>query len=144
MASRRTFVLGSLGLRALAGVDRGILDLLETVAAALTEGEIRVFLRCFDKELADRPEFERDAAALMEQNLISCSIEVLGEEGEGDRRRLDLDWMMDLKARIPGAPPTTAAPGRAVRRRERVRCEVRRSGRRWRFAAFEPLRLFAP
>jgi hypothetical protein len=144
MASRRTFVLGWLALRALAGVDRGILDLLETVAAALTEGELRVFLGCFEKELADRPEFERDAAALMEQHLITCSIEVLGEEGEGDRRRLELDWMMDLKARIPGAPPTSAAPGRFVRRREQVRCEVRRRGRRWRFTAFEPLTLFAP
>ncbi len=144
MASRRTFVLGSLGLRALAGVDRGILDLLETVAAALTEGELRIFLGCFEKELAERPALERDAAALMEQHLISCSIEVLAEVGEGDRRRLELDWMMDLKARIPGAPPTSAAPGRSVRRREQVRVEVRRHGRRWRFAAFEPLRLFAP
>lgn len=144
MWTRRTLVLGSLGLRALAGVERGVLDLLETAAAALTEGELRIFLGCFEKELAGRPELERDVAALMDQHLITCSIEVLAEEGEGERRRLELDWLMELKTRIPGAPPTAAAPGRSVRRRQQVRCEVRRRGRRWRFAGFEPLGLFAP
>jgi hypothetical protein len=67
---------------------------------------------------------------------IECSIEVTGNQGDDASRVLELDWILRIDSRQPGAG--------SIRRQETVKCSLRKTGKKWRIVAFEPIELFAP
>ncbi len=118
------------------GAERTLMDLFADLAVALSEGETGVFLSCFDRSMKGYSDLERDVTALLAQNNVSCTIEILREEGEGPARRVELDCLLAIQSR--------SLSKTSERRRVAARCEVRRQGKKWRIASFEPLGLFAP
>jgi hypothetical protein len=74
--------------------------------------------------------------ALLREAEVQSSIELVEEAGDDGRRTVELDWLVHIVDRQDGAV--------AERRRERVKCRVEKSGKKWRIAALEPLEFFAP
>ena len=54
---------------------------------------------------------------------MTSSIEPTKEEGDDDKRSLDLDWYMQIRSLMPDGPITT--------RRQIVHCELKREGKHW-------------
>ncbi|MFN0171344.1 MAG: hypothetical protein ACKV22_33425 [Bryobacteraceae bacterium] len=118
------------------GSDRPLMDLFADLAVALSEGEIGVFLSCFDRSMKGYSDLERDVTALVGQNNVSCSIEILREGDDGPRRQVELDCLLSIQSR--------SISRTSERRRVAAKCEVRRQGKKWRITSFDPLSLFAP
>jgi hypothetical protein len=115
---------------------REVEDLIASAASGLSAGKPDLFLEDFDRSM---PEFEKLRAAIMGltgQADLSCSIEVESDEGDDTERVLELDWILRIEPRDAGPIST--------RRQKTVKCQMRKTGKKWRIVAFEPLDLFAP
>jgi len=116
--------------------EREVVDLITEAASSLSAGKPEMFLEAFDPSM---PEFEKLRAAvvgLVSQADLSCSIEVLSNQGDDAARTLELDWILRIDHR-DGSPGST-------RRQIAVKCQVRKNGKKWRIVSFDPLELFAP
>jgi hypothetical protein len=106
-----------------------VLDLLRTATQALSERDTRRFLEQFDPAMPRYDALARNAALLVASQGAESSIEVIGDEGDGLVRRLELDWL--LRA---GASPA---------KRQVVKVTVERRARTWKITALDPVEFFA-
>ena len=116
--------------------EKEVADLITAAVSGLSAGKPEVFLEAFDPAM---PEFEKLRAAvvgLAAQAELSCSLEVVSNEGDDAARTLELDWILRIDRKDDAAGST--------RRQRTVQCQLRKSGRKWRIVSFEPLELFAP
>ena len=63
-------------------------------------------------------------------------IEPLMEDGNDQKRSIDLDWLLQVRS--------LAQDGPLVRRREVVHCELRKEKKHWKIVSLKPLDFFAP
>jgi hypothetical protein len=110
--------------------------LLTEEASALSEGNTQAFLAGFDPSMPGYEMLRMNVSALLEQNQVQSSIELLSEEAIGGMRTVDLDWFLQIVEQQD--------TGGLTRRRERVRCRVAKQGKKWRITALEPISFFAP
>ncbi len=82
----------------------------------------------FDRAMPDHDRLHRYVSALTSGEL-ACSIDILKDEGDAQKRRLELDWALQL------------ASGR---RRATVRLTIELHKRRWKVTALAPVEFFAP
>ena len=111
-------------------------NLIASAVSGLSAGKAEEFLDAFDPSM---PQFEKLRAAILalaSQGDLSCSIEVLSDEGDDSERSLELDWILRIDGK-DGSPGST-------RRQKTVKCQVRKTGRKWRIVSFDPWDLFAP
>jgi hypothetical protein len=113
-----------------------MLDLLATLAAALSEGNGYAFLDHVDHAIPDYYKFEQNILALAEQNEVTAMIDMLKQEGDDHTQTLELDWFLEIRSREELGP--------IERRREIVKCRVERQKKKWKIVALQPLTLFAP
>jgi hypothetical protein len=134
--TRRTVLLAlsAAGLRADSATDAW--DTVSAAAAALAQSNGSAFLACFDPKMAGYESLRNHTPPLLLQAEVVSSIDQLENQGDEQKRKLELDWLIRLKPRSGIAP--------SVQREERVKCVVTKQGRKWRITAFEPLALFAP
>ena len=59
---------------------------------------------------------------------IGSTIEVITDEGDEQKRTLELDWLL----KIDNAEP----------RRQIVKCQVERQGKKWKITALDPVEFF--
>jgi murein L,D-transpeptidase YcbB/YkuD len=112
-------------------------DLISSVASALGEGNAARFLAAFDPAMPGFETMRVDVRALLAGSEVQTAIDLAErEEDSGGGQSLELDWLVNITQR--------EGPGRATRRRERVKCRVEKRGKQWRIVSFEPLGLFAP
>src|SRR5689334_9972891 len=68
---------------AFADTTQDVVDLFGGMAAGLSEGDAAAFLRPIDPSAPNYAALARNVTALVNQNELSCSIEVLKQEADG-------------------------------------------------------------
>lgn len=112
------------------------IDVLTEMAGALSEGNITAFLKPIDRSLPKYAELRDAVNALIEQNYVISTIEVLRNEGDDNRRSVDLDWFLQVEGKQPAAS--------LRRRRQIVRCRLEKKKKKWFVVGLEPVEFFAP
>lgn len=110
--------------------------LVTSAASYLSDGNSAGFIECFDPAMPGCEALGDQVRGLLQQCEVTSSIELRGNEGDDSARALELDWLLHLKLRYE--------TGQVRRRREVVRCGVRKMGRKWKFVSFTPQALLAP
>lgn len=113
-----------------------VVDLIASAAAGLSDRKPEVFLEAFDPAMPGYEKLRDAVTALASAADIECSIEVTSNEGDDATRALELDWILRIDSREAGAGST--------HRQQTVKCSLRKTGKKWRIVAFEPLEFFAP
>jgi hypothetical protein len=111
-------------------------NVLTDAASALSEGSAMRFLALFDRSMRDYRVLEANITALVNQDQVQSSIELLSDEGDSTTRMVELDWFLQVVEQQDTAGLT--------RRRERVRCRLAKRGKKWLVTSIEPLAFFAP
>jgi len=88
------------------------------MASALSEGNALAFLKPIDRAMPDYQKLQDNVVALVAQNDLASSIEVLKDEGDDKRRRVELDWFLELRSHEIHGP--------YERRRKVVKCRLER------------------
>jgi hypothetical protein len=134
--TRRALLLVPLAARLRADSAQQVWDLFTSMASALSAGDASAFLNAFDTAMPGYEALRDGVTALLREAEVQSSIELVEEAGDDGRRTVELDWLVHIVDRQDGAV--------AERRRERVKCRVEKSGKKWRIAWLEPLEFFAP
>jgi len=133
--ARRAF-LAALAAPLFADTRQEIIDLFTTMASALSEGNGLAFLDHVDHAMPDYGKLEKCILALAAQNEVMSSIDVLKEEGDDHTHTAELDWFLQIRSREQSGP--------LERRRQIIRCRLRRPKKRWKVMAIEPVSFFVP
>jgi hypothetical protein len=111
------------------------MEVIRAASEALTNLDADAFLDQFDRRMPQydklRDEIQELFGAAQE---IGSTIDVITDEGvphedEGQKRMLELDWLLKIDNDEP--------------RRQIVKCQVERQGKKWRITALEPVEFFA-
>jgi hypothetical protein len=113
-----------------------ILDLVGSMASALSENNAPGFLEAFDKAMPGYDHLHEAIPALLDQGEITSSVEPLRDEGDETKRTVDLDWYLEIHN------PDAAAP--VIRRREVIHCRMEKQGKHWRVTSLDPVSFFEP
>jgi hypothetical protein len=100
MLRRRLLLLGPLAaITASADQRTEILEVIEPLAAALSESRSDDFMSVFSADVPGRADLQRHISALIAFAEVTSSIEILRAESG----RADLDWYMEIRARATGS-----------------------------------------
>jgi len=105
------------------------MEVFRAVTEALANQDADAFLDQFDRQM---PEYEklrdeiRELIATAQE--IGSTLDVITDAGDEQKRTLELDWLLKID---------NAAP-----RRQIVRCEVEKQGKKWRITRLEPVEFF--
>ena len=110
--------------------------LLAKLAAYLSQNSIPEALACFDSGMKDYAVIEANIGAIGAQTDVLCAIDVVDEKGEGDERKLDTDWFVELRSQADGGP--------VERRRQRVQIEMKKFRSVWKIVAMAPVSILDP
>ena len=113
-----------------------VFDLLTEMASSLSEENALAFLKPVDRAMPDFQQLQNNVEALVAQNDLSSSIEVLKEQGNEKRREVELDWFLEIRSHEIHGP--------FERRRKVVKCRLDRDKKKWKITALEPIDFFAP
>lgn len=134
--TRRLLILLPIAACLRADSEREAVDLITDAAAGLSAGKPEVFLEAFDPAMPDFAKLRTAVEGLVSQAQVSCSIEVVSNQGDDAARTLELDWILRIDRGADSAGST--------HRQKTVKCQLRKVGKKWRIVSFEPLDLFAP
>ena len=137
MMMRRLFLATAFAsLPARGDTSQEVVDLLGRLAAALSEGVPEAFLRAIDPSLPDYGRFAANLTALVSQNDVSSSIEIVKQDGDDNVQVVELAWTMEIRGK---------GQNRSYEKRESlVRCRLERRKKQWRVLSLEPAVFFAP
>jgi hypothetical protein len=113
-----------------------VVDLVASMAAALSAVNVPEFMNAFDKNMTDYEALKGSVTALVNQAEVTSSIEPIQDEGDDAKRMVDLDWYLEVRSLLQDGP--------IVRRREVVHCELRKEKKKWKIVALTPPSFFAP
>ncbi len=113
-----------------------VVEVFTSMAAALSDGNVSIFMNAFDKDLPGYGKLKSDITALITQADVSSSVEPIKEEGADARHSMDLDWFLQVRSQLPDGP--------VVQRRQIVHCELRKEGNHWKIVSITPADFFAP
>jgi hypothetical protein len=133
--ARRAF-LAALAVSLMAGTEQEVLDLFTALASALSEGNGLAFLDRVDHSMPDYEKLERSILALVTQNELVAAIDVIEDQGDDQTRAVHVDWLLQIRSR--------EETGTLVRRREIVKCRLKRVKKKWKVASLDPTSFFAP
>ena len=105
------------------------MEVFRLASEALANQDADAFLDQFDPKM---PQYEklrdeiRDLFGLAQE--IGSTIDVITDEGDEQKRTLELDWLL----KIDNAEP----------RRQIVKCQVEKQGKKWKITALDPVEFF--
>lgn len=132
--TRRLLFLLPLAACLRANSEKDVRDLIASAAGALSAGKADLFLDAFDPSMPGFDKLRYNVVGITSQADVSCSIEVLSNEGDDSARTATLDWILTLEHKDGNAGST--------RRQKRVTCRFKKTGKKWRIVSFDPLDLF--
>jgi hypothetical protein len=115
---------------------REVLQLFTEMAASLSAGNAREFLAAFDPAMPGYGKLRQNVTALVAQGDIESSVEIAADEGDAQKRALELDWRMRVKRE--------QAATAGIPRQQRLKVRVEKRGKKWKVTWLEPLEFFAP
>ncbi len=113
-----------------------VIELVTSMAAALTASDVPRFMSAFDQNMPDYGRLETAVTGLVNQADVSSAIEPLSDEGNNQKRSMDLDWLLEVRSLEQAGP--------VVRRREVVHCEIEKQKKHWKIVSLKPLDFFTP
>jgi hypothetical protein len=113
-----------------------ILDFLGALTSALSEGNGSAFLDRVDQTMPDYYKLEQYIDALTAEDEVSCSIDLLKQEGDGQAQTIQLDWFLQIHSRD--------VVGSVENRRQTVKIHLERKKKKWKIVSLDPITLFAP
>ncbi len=113
-----------------------VVDLVASMAAALSDNNAPGFLKALDKAMPGYDHLAEAIPALLAQGNIMSSVEPVHDDGDETKRSLELDWYMEIRNLDETAP--------VIRRREVIHCRVEKQGKHWRITSLDPLSFFEP
>jgi hypothetical protein len=116
--------------------EQQVWDLFTNMAAALSAGNAEEFLDAFNHAMPGYESLEADVNALLLQNEVRSSIELISNEGDSTARVVELDWSMQIV--------DMQDAGSVTQRRDRVRFQLVKQSKKWRITSLGPLSFFAP
>ncbi len=112
-----------------------VLNVFSSAAEALTNDDPAAFLDKFDRNMPGYAALRNDIEGLLAAYEVGATIEVVSEEGDNDKRAVELDWLLVT------AQKNTFNSAQETRRRV-VKCRLERRGKQWKITALEPLDFF--
>ena len=113
-----------------------VLDLINSMTAALSDDNVPGFMAAFDRSMHGYDKLKVQIAAMLEQGDVESDVEPIKNEGDPAQRSLDLDWYLVIRSSAPNGP--------SIQRRQIVHCELRKEKKHWRIVTLSPLEFFAP
>ena len=105
------------------------MEVFRAVTEALANQDADAFLNQFDPKM---PQYEKLRDEIQElfgmAQEIGSTVDVITDEGDELKRTLDLDWLL----KIDNAEP----------RRQIVKCQVEKQGKKWKITALDPVEFF--
>jgi len=105
------------------------MEVFRDIAEALANRDAEAFLDQFDRKMPDyetlRAEIRELLGVIQE---IGTTIDVISDEGDEQKRSLELDWVLKFDTDDP--------------RRQIVKCRAEKKGKKWKITALEPLEFF--
>lgn len=111
-------------------------ETLTSMASTLSDGHSAEFMSYFDKKTPHYAVIEANVSALVAQEDVAASLDILEEKGDDARVEELVDWFLQLTSKDDLATVT--------RRRMRVRIVAERERNRWKVVSLEPLSIFDP
>ncbi len=121
---------------AIADGEQDITDVVSTLASALSANNPQQFLKALDPQMPGYRQIEHDLNALADQNLVSCSVDLIANSSEGAAQKAELDWYMSIRSQQD--------ENLFERRRAKVTIKIEKRGKKWLVTYFSPLTIFAP
>jgi hypothetical protein len=106
-----------------------VVDLFRTAAEALTQNDASGFLSKFDRNMPEYDKLRDEVEKLVTSMHVGSTIEIVNDGGDGQKRALELDWVLEVEDQQP--------------RRQILKCRIERRGRNWRIVALEPVAFFS-
>jgi hypothetical protein len=113
-----------------------VIEVVTSMAAALTAVNVPQFMRSISKDMPDYETIQNNVTGLVRQSEISSSIQPVNEAGDDQARSINLDWALDVRSLEQDGP--------IVRRRQIIHCELRKEKKHWKVVALKPVDFFAP
>ena len=105
------------------------MEVFRAVTEALANQDAEVFLDQFDAKM---PQYEKLRDEIQElfgmAQEIGSTIDVITDEGDEQKRTLELDWLLKVDNDDP--------------RRQIVKCQVEKQGKKWKITALDPVEFF--
>jgi len=105
------------------------MEVFRDIAEALANRDAEAFLDQFDRKMPDyetlRAEIRELLAVIQE---IGTTIDVISDEGDEQKRSLELDWVLKFDTDDP--------------RRQIVKCRAEKQGKKWKITALDPVEFF--
>lgn len=113
-----------------------VMDLFGSMTAALADDNVPGFMSGFDKNMPQYETLHAYLDALVGAAEVTSAMEPLKDEGDDQKRSVDLDWTMQIRSRVAAGP--------MVERHQTVHAELVKQKKHWRVASISPLEFFAP
>jgi hypothetical protein len=105
------------------------MEVFRNVSEALANRDTDTLLDQFDRKM---PQYENLRDEIQElfglAQEIGSTIDVITDEGDEHQRTLELDWLLKIDNDEP--------------RRQIVKCQVEKQGKKWKITALEPVEFF--
>jgi hypothetical protein len=105
-----------------------VVEFFRGTAEALANKDTAVFMDKFDPKMPDYKKLRDDVETLVTRADVGSAIEVVTDEGDDQKRALELDWVLEVGDQQP--------------RRQIVKCTIERRGKRWKITALDPIDFF--
>jgi hypothetical protein len=114
-----------------------VVDFFRTVASTLQDAhsddpnlptDARPFLDKFDSRMPGFAAFRDEIEALVAAAHVSSAIDFVTDEGDNQKRMLQLDWLLQIEDEQP--------------RRQILKCTIERQGKNWKITALDPIEFF--
>jgi hypothetical protein len=112
-----------------------VLELFREAADALANDDANTFLAKFDRNMTGYAAFRDEVVGLLAAHDVGSTIEVVNDEGDDQKRSLDLDWLLVISEKNTGN-------GAKETRRQVLKCRIERQGKQWKIVALEPVEFF--
>jgi hypothetical protein len=105
------------------------MEVFREIAEALANRDADAFLDQFDRQTPDYEKLRdgiRELLAVTQE--IGTTVDVISDEGDEQKRSLELDWVLKLDTDDP--------------RRQIVKCQIQKQGKKWKITRLAPVEFF--
>jgi len=105
------------------------MEVFRDIAEALANRNADAFLDQFDQQMPGYEKLRdeiRELLAVTQE--IGTTVDVISDEGDEQKRSLELDWVLKFDTEDP--------------RRQIVKCRAEKQGKKWKITALEPVEFF--
>jgi hypothetical protein len=131
-----TAIVLAAGLRA-ADPPRDVVEFFEDVTRALVEAHTdnprlpisaAAFLDKFDPAMSGYEQLRENVEDLISRSAVGSAVEFVTDEGDENKRTLDVDWTLEIEDRQP--------------RRQVLKCTIEHRGKTWKITSLAPVDFF--